>query len=161
MKEVTAAKEAHLILAQTTLDHMHKHMAQAKRGYYLLLRFRIRIILSKNPVVRKLSKLFWMLGISKLVFPFIIDYQMVSIFFCKLHKYNNVYNRTNLFHTLAPLHKSASLFSAITWGFRFLVYWMLLETNATYTSQTNCKQALKKATTPFHIFTSMYIFQFN
>lgn len=77
IQEVTAAKEAHIILAQTTLDDMNYQIARSKRLFALLKWYRRVKIFDPNIERRKVFKVMYMCLLVKLQFILIADYQMV------------------------------------------------------------------------------------
>jgi hypothetical protein len=77
LSELTAGKSVHLLLAQSIIDHMNIHIKRSQQAYKFLKLFRHRMLFAKSPEERKWNKLFWTIGIVKLNFAFIADYQMV------------------------------------------------------------------------------------
>jgi hypothetical protein len=128
LSELTAGKSAHLLLVQSTIDYINAHIKRLQQGYKFLKLFRHRMLFAKSPEKQKWNKLFWTIGIVKLNFAFIADYQMVFT----VHEHNQIYiltlfYRTNSCHILESSHKSAFLFLVTTLQYLFLVSWMLLE----------------------------------
>jgi hypothetical protein len=77
LSELIAGKSAHLLLAQSTIDHMNIHIKRSQQVSKFLKLFRCRMLFAKSLEERKWNKLFWTIGIVKLNFAFIADYQMV------------------------------------------------------------------------------------
>jgi hypothetical protein len=124
LTELTAGKAAHLLLAQSTIDHMNAHIKRSQQAYKFLKLFRRRMLFAKTPEERKWNKLFWTIGIVKLNFAFIADYQMVLL----IHNYKNGYifilfYRINSYHISGSHHKSVFHFLVITLQCLYLGSW--------------------------------------
>ena len=77
--ETKAAKEAHLILAQTAMQYMDKQKERSRQGLAIIKKFRRKaIFLSGNTPYRQACRAVWILAAIRLQYVIIIDYQKVS-----------------------------------------------------------------------------------
>ena len=77
IQETLAAKEAHLLLAQTTLNHMNQQIAHSKKQYTLIQKYRKKMIFGETREIRRVYKAMWLILLTKTKFILIADYQMV------------------------------------------------------------------------------------
>ena len=68
---------AHLALADAALQYMKQTTDKSKAAYMFLKRFRIRSIFLPRGLARVMYKAMWILGLLKIDFVLIADYQMV------------------------------------------------------------------------------------
>ena len=76
IQETLAAKEAHLLLAQTTLNHMNQQIAYSKKQYTLLQKYRKKMIFGETREIKRVYTM-WLTLLTKTKFILIADYQMV------------------------------------------------------------------------------------
>ena len=91
--ELKAAKEAHLILAQTSQDDLKNQIELSKQQYTILQRFRRKMIFAPK-ATRPLYKIAWHFFLTRTNFIFIADYQMVHHYLHLIYIFN-IFFRTN------------------------------------------------------------------
>ena len=72
-----AARDAHVHQAQVALKHMQEQIEHSKKAFTFMQKFRIRMIFATNKTERYFNKIMWILGVIKVQFVLIADYQMV------------------------------------------------------------------------------------
>lgn len=80
VQEITAAKEAHLLIAQNTLDVMKEVIERSTEQFKILQRWRIKAIFLPRGFARRVYRIAWRIACSFFKLVLIVDYQMVYFF---------------------------------------------------------------------------------
>ena len=77
-EEIKAAKAAHLQLAETAhRECMHLNAAHSQQVFAKMKRFRRQSIFQRHTALGRVYRWMWALGVAKLQYVLIADYQMV------------------------------------------------------------------------------------